>query len=400
MQNKQKRKTLAMLFLTVLIFIAGTIFFVLSMLDNRNPTVSSSSDSSSGSSAATSDAAPEISSSSSAEGENAASDEKELQLLPSNSPSWQGADDYEAPQLHENMTDAKELCNENTKVEGLFTFTGHQVYDAGDGKYLVLYGTEIQYIDSKGWMPNLAWCREEWTGQRIYVLDTQRQVEEYQAAWDAGQKILSGETSPTYGTIIVNGRLLSGYRFNEVDGELYLPLSAIAQAIDPLTFQNDSQNRTVQFSVSRPGGYECLMVPYDYTSIGGYHFENQKFTAGNFDDSIGETWSDSFRYGDGGPDCYVPASELSRYTGWYIYANDNLVSVVSSDLDVTDKFVLNTQGSQSLEEQLKRGDSAEIIITDDFYLENKEEIDRLTEEILAAGDKPIQSESSSAASTP
>ena len=94
-----------------------------------------------------------------------------------------------------------------------------------------------------------------------------------------------------------------------------------------------------------------------------------------------------FRHGDGGSLCYVPVSELSRYTGWYIYTADNIVSIVTSDLDVTNNFVLNTQGSQSLEEQLKRGDSAEITVDNDFYLENKEEIDRLTQEILAQNEK-------------
>ena len=310
----------------------------------------------------------------------------EFTLLESKAPTWQGVNEY----VVGDSASAQSVCNETSCLEGVTTFTGHQVYqieEDGEPKYLILYGTDIQYVDAKGWMPNLAFCRKEWSGERIYVLDTQRQVDEYTKAWQAGQDILSGKEKADKGTIIVNGRLISGYEFIESDGEIYVPLTPIARAIDPCSFNENSEGKYIQFSVYRPDGYECLMVPYGQTQVGSYHFESQKFSSGNFFEEHGEVWSDMFQHGDGGRLCYVTASELSRYTGWYIYSSGDIVSIESSKLDVTSNFVLNTQGSQSLEEQLKRGGSAEITVDNDFYLGNKEEIDRLTEEILAQNDK-------------
>lgn len=310
----------------------------------------------------------------------------EFTLLESKAPTWQGVNAYAVG----DSASVQSTCNETSRLEGVTTFTGHQVYqieDDGESKYIILYGTDIQFVDAKGWMPNLAFCRKEWSGERIYVLDTQREVDEYTKAWQAGQDILSGKEKAEKGAIIVNGRLISGYQFVERDGEIYVPLTPIARAIDPWSFDENSEGKYIQFSVYRPDGYECLMVPYEQTQVGSYHFESQKFSSGNFLEEYGEVWNDMFRYGDGGSLCYVPVSELSRYTGWYIYSSGDIVSIKSSELDVTSNFVLNTQGSQSLEEQLKRGDSAEITVDNDFYLENKEEIDRLTEEILAQNDK-------------
>lgn len=384
MNPKEKKKNMYILFAICAVFLS--IMGILIFLMVRGEEVASQSPLSSQEPNSTIPSGSEPSNSEMATTPNPTNTAPQFTLLESASPTWQGVNEYKlAPAAAANV-----VCNDSTKMDGVVTFTGHQVYhvdEGGQSQYLVLYGTDIQYVDAKGWMPNLAFCRKEWTGERIYVLDTQREVDEYTKAWQAGQKIISGEVAADKGTILVNGRLLSGYQYYDVQGELYVPLAAIARAVDPWSFAENGEAKTIQFSVYRPDGYECLIVPYDQTQVGSHHFESQKFASGNYFEEYGDVWNEMFRHGDGGSLCYVPVSELSRYTGWYIYTADNIVSIVTSDLDVTNNFVLNTQGAQSLEEQLKRGDSAEITVDNDFYLENKEEIDRLTQEILAQNEK-------------
>lgn len=271
-----------------------------------------------------------------------------------------------------NKAFAEKYCTEASAVDGMKTFIGNQVYaipqsvieGSGDGDmseeysdtlFVQLYGYSLSYVDSTGWMANVANARQEKTGKRIYVFDYQEQADAYKAAWDRGQAILDGTEAGPENGIIVNGRFIEGYTARLVNGEYYIPLKAVAYAVDKDTFNDDTKNSKVTFSIPTPTGYSYVTVPYSATSVGSTHYNNV-FESGNYDESAGEIWTDKFNYGDTNA-CFVPASQLMRYTGWYIYTDGNIVSIISDETDVSDMFVVNTQGNQSSVEQLKSGNT-------------------------------------------
>lgn len=265
---------------------------------------------------------------------------------------------------------ADEFCTEDTAVEGIKTVAGNQVYETQveglDPQYFQLFGYTPDYVDQDGWMSDMTLVRQEFTGKRIYILPTQEKVDEYKDQWDKGQAILSGKESGTKGDIIVNGRYIAKAKYIDVSGEYYIPLINVSEAVNESLYSVDIDNSIVYVPIHRTDGYTTLGVPYGATLPGSTHYTDF-FTAGDEYGATGEPWTEQFQTGDG-MECYVPASELSRYTGWYIYSNGNVISIVTDETEVTDMFVLNTQGNRSAEEQLKDGDT--VVKNTDLFDEN------------------------------
>lgn len=260
-------------------------------------------------------------------------------------------------------------CNSDTAVDGLKTFLGNQVYavpasaitgaPVPEGQedptvYVQLYGYSPNVVDSDGFVRNISiWLRQEYTGKRIYVFDTQEELDEAQQAWDAGQAILNG-TSDTTNALIVNGRLVTGGYPKFKDGECYIPLVYVASAVNPDLYANNTQTGVLTIPLQGCYAGATISVPYSLGSPGVY--KSATFEAGNYYANLGEGatddvyWTDNFTIGEGNA-CYVPASELSRYTGWYIYSDGKSVHVVTDETDVSDLFVLDTRGNRTAENQ-------------------------------------------------
>lgn len=280
---------------------------------------------------------------------------------------------------------ADEWCTDDTAVEGLKTFLGNQVYavptsaivgaenvDPSNDEtvYIQLYGYSPNVVDADGYVRNTSiWMRQEFTGKRIYVFETNEELEDAQKAWDNGQAILNGEVSDE-NALIVNGRLVTGANVQNVDGEWYIPLLYVASVVNPDLYVNNTDAQTLTIPLQGTYAGATITVPYALRGVGS-QATTDTFEAGNYNSNLGEGtsnevyWTDTFRAGDGNA-CYVPASELSRYTGWYIYTNGNAIHVVTDETDVSDLFVLDTRGNRTAENQI--GDDGDTIIkyTDPF----------------------------------
>lgn len=279
---------------------------------------------------------------------------------------------------------ADEWCTEDTAVEGLKTFLGNQVYAVptsaivGDENvdpendpivYVQLYGYSPNVVDEDGYVRNTAiWMRQEYTGTRIYVFETNEELEDAQNAWEEGQAILNGEVIDE-NALIVNGRLVTGARVQNIDGEWYIPLRYVAPIVSPQLFHDNTEAQTLTIPLQGYYAGSTITVPYALRGVGSQ--SSDTFEAGNYNSNLGEGtsndvyWTDTFRAGDGNA-CYVPASELSRYTGWYIYTNGSAVHVVTDETDVSNLFILDTRGNRIAESQI--GDDGDTIIkyTDPF----------------------------------
>lgn len=280
---------------------------------------------------------------------------------------------------------ADEWCTDDTAVEGLKTFLGNQVYAVATSAivgaenvdpsndetvYIQLYGYSPNVVDADGYVRNTSiWMRQEFTGKRIYVFETNEELEDAQKAWDNGQAILNGEVSDE-NALIVNGRLVTGANVQNVDGEWYIPLLYVASVVNPDLYVNNTEAQTLTIPLQGTYAGATITVPYALRGVGS-QAATDTFESGNYNSNLGEGtsndvyWTDTFRAGDGNA-CYVPASELSRYTGWYIYTNGSAVHVVTDETDVSDLFVLDTRGNRTAENQI--GDDGDTIIkyTDPF----------------------------------
>lgn len=280
---------------------------------------------------------------------------------------------------------ADEWCTDDTAVEGLKTFLGNQVYAVSTSAivgaenvdpsndetvYIQLYGYSPNVVDADGYVRNTSiWMRQEFTGKRIYVFETNEELEDAQKAWDNGQAILNGEVSDE-NALIVNGRLVTGANVQNVDGEWYIPLLYVASVVNPDLYVNNTEAQTLTIPLQGTYAGATITVPYALRGVGS-QAATDTFEAGNYNSNLGEGtsnevyWTDTFRAGDGNA-CYVPASELSRYTGWYIYTNGNAIHVVTDETDVSDLFVLDTRGNRTAENQIGNDGDTIIKYTDPF----------------------------------
>lgn len=277
---------------------------------------------------------------------------------------------------------ADEWCTSATAVDGLKTFLGNQVYAVpassitGDAVpegqedptvYVQLYGYSPNVVDADGYVRNISiWLRQEYTGKRIYVFDTQEDLDAAQQAWDAGQVILNN-TSDTKNALIVNGRLVDGGHPKFEDGECYIPLTYVASAVNPDLYYNDTEKGILTVPLQGFYAGSTISVPYSIGAPGVY--KKSTFEAGNYNASLGEGtdadvyWTDQFTIGEGNA-CYVPASELSRYTGWYIYSNGDSVHIVTDETDLSDLFILDTRGNRAATNQTQNDGKTIVKYTD------------------------------------
>lgn len=296
--------------------------------------------------------------------------QNDFTLLESKEPTMQGHNGYftqefagePAIQWDENF--AEKWATSEYAVEGLKTFLGNQVYcvpisamteeapsENEEMVYFQLYGYTPNVVDPDGYVRNTRiWLRQEWTGKRIYPFDTEDELRFAQECWDAGQAILNGGEAPEH-AVLVNGRLLKGYSYQEKDGELYVPLRQIAQVVNKDLFYDSTELGILTVPLQGANVGNCVTVPYGLMNPG-------TFTAGGTYD-LGEAggenaWTDTFQCGYDAS-CYVPVSELSRYTGWFIYSNGESLHIVTDETDVSDMFVLADQGNRSAEQQLQGG---------------------------------------------
>ena len=362
--EKMKKTYIVAIIATVLIFIVGIVLFVLSIRSNRAGAEETPAPTSTPAPTATpdpNDIANDI----------AQNTDADIKAEPGE---FVVIEDPTKPTLCGKLADAitedekyvASLCTEETAVPGLTTFLGNQVYAIplsaldqipegadGDTLYVQLYGERPNTVDWDGFIFDYwTWTRQEHTGTRIYVFNYQTDIDKAQLAWDKGQKILNGEDDGPVDGIVLNGRLLDSVFTTIVDGELYIPLAPVAEAFDAGRFYNNQHNFQLTIPIEQTDYRLSLLVPYNpYLRPGDEHTSEYYFTAGNTDPNCGELWEDKFRMGDGDA-CYVPAKELTRYTGWKISYNGRVTSIVTDARDVSDLFVLDTQGNRSAHSQL------------------------------------------------
>lgn len=288
---------------------------------------------------------------------------KEFKILPSQEPTNQGKSNY-SQQIYDgallqkdfNKQYVEEVATDEYAVPDTKTIFGNQVYKAAGAfesampskKYYQFYGNDVSWCDEDGWTDNIYLVRKEFTGERIYVVRSNQELDEYNEAWEKGQKILNGEETGSSGDIILNGRLLS-CKYQFVNGEYYIPLKDVGEAFNSEACKIDKDNSILYLPLETGIGLVTLGVPY--TQFGTAGAISTTFTASEITNKDYPEWTDNFHIG-ATSSCYVPQSEVSRYAGWYFYTNGDVLSIVTDDLSVNNNFVLYVQKDRSAKDQV------------------------------------------------
>ena len=293
--------------------------------------------------------------------------EQNFELLESKAPTNQGITNYSEVKgenglrKDENKTFVDENATDEYIVSDVSTLVGNHVYRQNEtmatikeDRFYQFYGNEISWCDADGWSDDLYLPRKEFTGERVYVVDYPDEVEKFHTQWKNGQAILNKTEKGKEGNIILNGRLLENCQFISYNNDYYIPLANIAQELNKQACYKDTTNATYDIPLETGDGLSILKVPYDASTIG--YVTNKKFATGNNSEDAGDdAWTEEFHAGAGNS-CFVPQSELSRYTGWYIYTNGSVISIVTDKLSVTDNVVCKMdQGNRSAKAQMENG---------------------------------------------
>lgn len=232
------------------------------------------------------------------------------------------------------LKDAKAYVMDDGSLQKCI-ISGYEVFDLNNAS------DEIEY-------PNdTTQLRKEKTCERIYIYNSQ---DEYDAAVknrEDGQAILNGEEAAPERCVILNGSIVPNLQY-EVgdDGKIRISMRDLANAYSSKTIYSEESH--------------ILYVPMVYQNTAKFPTKDTPQSA--LDDlNISEVvnpdegtftytstismdlWNDTFELPQ--DDTYMmPIEHISRILGWEFWTGDNVLKIVSDELDDTnpDNFVIDT----------------------------------------------------------
>ncbi len=230
--------------------------------------------------------------------------------------------------------------------EGSTALTGHQLYvkpDDTSGQQYIVSGVELLPVENG--IPDTKMSvklRREGTCERVRMFSSQDDLDRARLMWAQGQAILAGEQAAPAACVILNGSLLENVQWEQRDdGRIYLPMTDVAKAYDEQSAFYDVEGWLNIAVDQRFVILPTALAPDEVLE----HFEVADGTWRYATDRP-PVWSDRF-YLPQTEKTEMPIEDISRILGWKIYTGEEIVSIVTSKLDVNDNFVLiNTQTTE------------------------------------------------------
>ena len=219
--------------------------------------------------------------------------------------------------------------------------TGHQVYKksaSDDAQLYVVSGVELLPVND-GWeidTTSSVKLRAEGTGERIRVYTNEGEYNLACENYEKGQAILSGEEPVPEKCVILNGMYLPSVRFEtRDDGRIYLPMTQIAEAYD-----EQSEFYSVEGWLNVAVDFKYIVIPTNLTTQSVKEYFSVQNGTWTFSNEEYPTWSDAF-YLPQTEDAEMPLEDIARIFGWDISVGDNIVNIVTDELDNNDNFILH-----------------------------------------------------------
>lgn len=230
-------------------------------------------------------------------------------------------------------------------------YLGHQIYKSKtNGEEYILSGNKIMAISFNPDSNGNGYVREEETGKRIHIFGNTSDLQNFQDNWDAGQRILSGETYAPENAIIFDG-VLTPYTFKRGNNTMYIDLSELASYISPEIYYDELMGYIDIYvndfcTVRIPTTAANPMMSKTYGIIG----DNFEFRSWNGEDFT--AW---------GPvlDALHPEisiEDASMMFGWKMYTNGTALSIVTDPLNATPLAAIRESGDLGIRIVLRVGD--------------------------------------------
>lgn len=234
-------------------------------------------------------------------------------------------------------------------------FSGHTVYDyvADDGSLqkCIISGYEVFDLNNASdeieYPNDTTQLRKEMTCERIYIYNNQ---DEYDAAVknrEEGQAILNGEEVAPERCVILNGSIVPNLQY-EVgdDGKIRISMRDLANAYSSKTIYIEENHilyvpMVYQYTAKFPTKDTPQSVLDNLNISEVVNPDDDTFT---YTSTISmDLWNDTFELPQ--DDTYMmPIEHISRILGWEFWTGDNVLKIVSDELDDTnpDNFVIDT----------------------------------------------------------
>lgn len=210
------------------------------------------------------------------------------------------------------------------------TSTGHRLYSGASNSAFIISGINpVEYVNGK--IFGTDYLREEDTGMRIRTFNNVSEVEYFLQSYASGQRILAGETDADKGTVIVDG-CFTNIRYVEKNGVMYFNIVDAQKQLVPSSAYIEGSGSLHVF----PNEFITVQIPTD--SVTYQLKKSLSVVGGRF----------TFRSWSGEPfeytvpvlnenDMLISVQDASVMFGWKMYSNGKVLSIVSDELNVTDK---------------------------------------------------------------
>lgn len=250
----------------------------------------------------------------------------------------------------------------NENQEEIKVATGHTLYKSlqNDNLFIISGETPIQYIN--GQIRPVSFLRAEHSKERIRVFNNQEEIDSFLSAWQAGQRVLSGETYADKGTVLIDG-VMTDIKFNWEQNDVTFNLLDVMKEIVPDSYYTKGDpffnvfldENTVQLipTSSATVQYQDLnlnLVRNTYT----FHGLNEEkipfeYTANILDNITLKAYG----------------KDMQVILGWEFYTNGDVLSIVSAKENISQKAVVyNFNGKSGYIVRIEVGE-------DGLYYQNK-----------------------------
>ena len=220
----------------------------------------------------------------------------------------------------------------------------------GEAKQYIISGADpVLYTGPQTTFDDIMVARQEETGKRIYLFDSQEDVDKFLKSREEGRAVLDSASQEGDWKIVLNGQLIDGASpMLGEDGLLYLPLRQLAEAYNPPYTQFDSTNGVLYIALD-----DCLFgIPCDDASISTknkYVFEklsdgyvHYRYTDMGVGGNL-TTLTGSPRVPQTAEYCWVTPDDLAFILGWDISVKGHVIHVQSDPLDDSDLYILSEE---------------------------------------------------------